>query len=97
MKWAALKVNSYVTKRKPVKMEKKRTYLDTSKGGLPVQVTVYDETLPNGVVHPVHDQGDSYFDNTRVFEVPADHYFMMGDNRDNSTDSRFAAVYRQTI
>ena len=74
------------------KQEKIGSFLDTTSGGLPARVTVYNETLPNGVVHKIYDQGPTYFDNTRVFEVPADHYFMMGDNRDNSTDSRFAAV-----
>lgn len=53
------------------------------------RVARYHETLPNGVVYPVLDlvrQGIS--DNTRVYKVPEAHYFMMGDNRDNSTDSR---------
>lgn len=53
------------------------------------KVSQYLESLPGGKNHPILDiERYSEFDNTRAFAVPANHYFFMGDNRDDSRDSR---------
>jgi signal peptidase I len=61
---------------------------------VPQPVDVYQETLPNGVSYDTLDiSSGTLGDETREFSVPEGHYFAMGDNRDNSSDSRFTVGF----
>lgn len=66
-----------------------KNFLDADSRGNTQEIPSYIETMPNGVPYVTLDERiDGPLDNTDIYTVPLKHYFFMGDNRDNSQDSR---------
>jgi signal peptidase I len=84
MRDGVLYINAKAVPQVPVE-----DYVESTSEGSTNRVKQFEETLPNGVTYRVLDrEPHGQLDNTSLYQVPAGHYFMIGDNRDNSSDSR---------